>query len=248
MKQLALDLAGPARPTLDNFITGVNGELLDHLTRLATRRAREQCTYVWGRAGSGRSHLLQATVAGLQQAGASAVYLACAGDTLVEGDLERMDCVALDDVDRLGDAGQATAFELFNALRERGGMLLAAAAVPPAQLALRGDLATRLAWGLVFQVHALTDEAKARALAEHAVSRGFRLAPEVSDFLLTRARRDLPTLLAMLDALDRHSLETRRPVTVPLARELLLAVENRGSRPFDGAQDRLVARDPGGPG
>jgi DnaA family protein len=43
----------------------------------------------------------------------------------------------------------------------------------------------------------------------------------VSDFLLTRARRDLPTLLATLDALDRYSLETRRPVTVPLARELL---------------------------
>lgn len=248
MKQLALDLAGPARPTLDNFIASVNGELLDHLKQLAARRAREQCTFVWGHAGSGRSHLLQATVAGLQQAGASAVYLACADDTLVEGDLERIDCVALDDVDRLGAAGQAAVFELFNALRERGGMLLAAAAVPPAQLALRVDLATRLAWGLVFQVHALTDEAKVRALAEHAVSRGFRLAPEVSDFLLTRARRDLSTLLATLDALDRYSLETRRPVTVPLARELLLAVENRGSPPFDGAQDRLGARDPGGPG
>jgi len=240
MKQLALDLAGPARPTLDNFITGVNGELLDHLTRLATRRAREQCTYVWGRAGSGRSHLLQATVAGLQQAGASAVYLACTDDTLLEVDLERMDCVALDDVDRLGVAGQAAAFEIFNALRERGGVLLAGAAAPPAQLTLREDLATRLAWGLVFQVHALTDESKAQALAEHAASRGFRLAPEVSDFLLTRARRDLPTLLATLDALDRYSLETRRPVTVPLVRELLLAAENRGSR--------LAARDSGGPG
>ena len=118
--------------------------------------------------------------------------------------------------------------------------VLAGAAAPPAQLTLREDLATRLAWGLVFQVHALTDESKAQALAEHAASRGFRLAPEVSDFLLTRARRDLPTLLATLDALDRYSLETRRPVTVPLVRELLLAAENRGSR--------LAARDSGGPG
>jgi DnaA family protein len=240
MKQLALDLAGPTRPTLDTFVTGMNGELLDHLKRLAARRAREQCTFVWGRAGSGRSHLLRATVAELQQAGASASYFTCTHDTLLERDLERMECVALDDVDRLGDSGQAAAFELFNALRERGGMLIAAAAAPPAQLTLREDLATRLAWGLVFQVHALTDEAKAQALAEHAASRGFRLAPEVSDFLLTRARRDLSTLLATLDALDRYSLETRRPVTVPLARELLLAVENRGTM--------LAARDPGGPG
>lgn len=240
MKQLALDLAGQPRPTLDNFITGANGELLEHLGRLAARRAREQCFCLWGRPGSGRSHLLKATVAALQQAGASASYLACAEGMWPEIGIERMDCVALDDVDRLDAAGQAAAFDLFNALREGGGVLLASSAAPPAQLALREDLATRLAWGLVFQVHALTDEAKAQALAEHAASRGFQLAPEVSDFLLTRARRDLPTLLATLEALDRYSLETRRPVTVPLARELLLSAERRGSGP--------EARDTGGPG
>jgi DnaA family protein len=240
MKQLALDLAGQPRPTLDNFITGENGELLEHLRRLAARRAREQCFCLWGRPGSGRSHLLKATVAALQQAGASASYIACAQGMQPETGLERMDCVALDDVDRLDVAGQAAAFDLFNALREHGGALLASSAAPPVQLKLREDLATRLAWGLVFQVHALTDEAKAQALAEHAASRGFRLAPEVSDFLLTRARRDLPTLLATLEALDRYSLETRRPVTVPLARELLLSAERRGSGP--------EARDAGGPG
>jgi DnaA family protein len=240
MKQLALDFASPPRPTLGNFVIGVNGELLQNLERLAARGAVEQCFYLWGWPGSGRSHLLKGTVAALQREGASATYLACADGLQHAGGLERMDCVALDDVDRLDDAGQAAVFDLFNALREHGGALLASAAAPPVQLKLREDLATRLAWGLVFQVHALTDENKAQALAEHAVSRGFRLAPEVSDFLLTRARRDLPTLLATLDALDRYSLETRRPVTVPLARELLLAVENRGSR--------LAARDAGGPG
>ncbi|MGH8622677.1 MAG: HdaA/DnaA family protein, partial [Burkholderiales bacterium] len=75
------------------------------------------------------------------------------------------------------------------------------------------------------------DENKAQALADHAASRGFRLAPEVSDFLLTRSRRDLPTLLATLDALDRYSLETRRPVTVPLARELLHAAGRQEAGP-----------------
>ena len=240
MKQLALELASPPQPTLDNFITGANGELLENLKRLTARGAREQCFYLWGRSGSGRSHLLKATVATLQRAGASASYIECAEGMRPEIGLERMDCVALDDVDRLDAAGQAAAFDLFNALREHGGALLASAAAPPVQLKLREDLATRLAWGLAFQVHALTDEAKAQALAEHAASRGFRLAPEVSDFLLTRARRDLPTLLATLEALDRYSLETRRPVTVPLARELLLSAERRGSGP--------EARDAGVPG
>jgi DnaA family protein len=225
MKQLALNFAGPPQPTLDNFIVGRNGELLQNLRRLVSRNAHEHYLYLWGQPGSGRSHLLRGTVAELQREGASAVYVACtAGIRLADG-LERMDCVALDDVDRLDDEGQVAAFDLYNALRESGGALLASAAAPPVQLKLREDLVTRLAWGLVYQVHALTDDNKAQALADHAVSRGFRLAPEVCDFLLTRAQRDLPTLLATLDALDRYSLETKRPVTVPLARELLQSAE-----------------------
>ena len=221
MKQLALDFARSPQPTLDNFIAGANGELLQNLRRFGATGAREHCIFVWGQPGSGRSHLLKATVAELQREGAAARYLACAAGLELAPGLAHMDCVALDDVDRLDDAGQLAAFDLYNALLERGGALLAAASAPPAQLALREDLATRLAWGLVYQVHALTDEAKAQALADRAASRGFRLAPEVSDYLLTRASRDLPTLFATLDALDRYSLETRRPVTVPLARELL---------------------------
>jgi len=221
MKQLALDFASPSRPTLDNFIVSRNGELLGNLRQLAARQARERFFTIWGRPGSGRSHLLKAVVAELQRAGAAAVYIACRSDARFGEGLERMDCVAIDDVERLDDEGQISAFDLYNALRENNGALVASAAAPPVQLTLRADLVTRLAWGLVYQVHELTDESKARALADHAASRGFRLPREVCDYLLTRSQRDLPSLLATLEALDRYSLETRRPVTVPLARELL---------------------------
>lgn len=223
MKQLALDFASTPRPTLDNFIVARNGELLGNLRQLAARQARERFLYIWGRPGSGRSHLLRAVVAELQHLGGSAVYIPCRSDTRFGEGLERMDCVALDDVGQLDEAGQISAFDLYNALRENSGALLASAAAPPVQLALREDLVTRLAWGLVYQVHGLNDESKAQALADHAASRGFRLPREVCDYLLARAQRDLPSLLATLEALDRYSLETRRPVTVPLARELLHA-------------------------
>jgi len=225
MKQLALDFASQPLPTLDNFIAGRNGELLGNLKRLATSQAGERFLYLWGRPGSGRSHLLKGTVLALQRAGTAAVYIACAAGTRPADGLEQMDCVALDDVDRLDEEGQIAAFDLYNALREHEGALLAGGAEPPVQLKLREDLVTRLAWGLVYQVHALSDEEKARALTDYAAGRGFQLLPEVCDYLLTRANRDLPSLLATLDALDRYSLETKRPVTVPLARELLHAAE-----------------------
>ena len=221
MKQLALDFASQPLPTLDNFIAGRNGELMENLRRLSSGQASERFLYVWGRPGSGRSHLLKGVITALQRAGAAAVYIACKVDTRFAEGLDRMDGVALDDVDRLDDEGQIAAFDLYNALRERNGALVAGGSAPPVQLTLREDLVTRLAWGLVYQVHALTDDEKVRALSEHAASRGLPLPREVCDYLLTRARRDMPSLLATLDALDRYSLETRRPVTVPLVRELL---------------------------
>lgn len=227
MKQLALDFAIPPQPTLDSFVEGRNRELLGNLRRLASHGAGERFLYVWGRAGSGRSHLLKGTVAALQRAGIAAAYFACAAGAGPTEGLAHVECVALDDVDCLDEPGQIAVFDLYNALRERGGALVAAGAAPPVQLQLREDLVTRLAWGLVYQVHALSDEEKARAVADYAAVRGFRLLPEVRDYLLTRASRDLTSLLATVDALDRYSLETKRPVTVPLARELLHAAPRR---------------------
>jgi DnaA family protein len=43
----------------------------------------------------------------------------------------------------------------------------------------------------------------------------------MSDYLLHHGRRDLPSLLAVLDALDRYSLQTKRQITLPLVREVL---------------------------
>jgi DnaA family protein len=223
VKQLALDFASPPLPTLDNFIPGRNAELLQNLRRLAARHGGERFVYVWGRPAAGRTHLLRAVVAELQRAGAAAAYISCAAGAPLAERLERMECVALDDVDRLDGEGQIAAFDLYNALRDRNGALLAAGAAPPVQLELREDLVTRLAWGLVYQVHALNDEEKSRALSDYAAGRGFQLQPEVREYLLTRGNRSLSSLLVTVDALDRYSLETKRPVTVPLARELLYA-------------------------
>lgn len=233
MKQLALDFATSPRPTLDNFIPGRNAELLQNLRRLATRQGGERFLYLWGQPAGGRTHLLRAAVAELQRAGAAAAYIPCAAAAPLTEALARMECVALDDVDRLDGEGQIAAFDLYNTLRENGGALLAAGAAPPVQLALRADLVTRLAWGLVYQVHALDDEEKSRALSDYAAGRGFQLQPEVRDYLLTRGSRSLSSLLVAVDALDRYSLETKRPVTVPLARELLIKGGDRSAGGLD---------------
>jgi DnaA family protein len=75
--------------------------------------------------------------------------------------------------------------------------------------------------GLVFQLRLLTDEEKAEALTSRASVRGFTLRAELVDYLLHHGRRDLPSLMAVVEALDEYSLQTKRPITLPLLREVL---------------------------
>ena len=137
------------------------------------------------------------------------------------GRLESGTLVAVDAIDRATPDAQARLFTLFNVLRERGGHLLAASRLPIAALAVREDLRTRLGWGLVYELVPLPDAEKPQALAAYARQRGFRLADDVIGYLLAHGRRDMASLLATLAALDRHSLASKRPITVPLLREWL---------------------------
>ncbi|HQW21597.1 MAG TPA: hypothetical protein PLI90_13115, partial [Rhodocyclaceae bacterium] len=78
----------------------------------------------------------------------------------------------------------------------------------------------------------LGDTEKAAALRRHADGRGLRIDDALIDYLLHHGRRDLPSLLASLDALDLASLEQRRPATLPLLREILQTSLNLNGKDY----------------
>lgn len=213
-RQLALDLLQPLRPSLDNFVVGRNAESVAALRDVVAGRG-EHFVLLWGSAGSGRTHLLQAAAdagSGCWMDSASAPVEFDAGVRLY----------LADDVDRYDDARQQRLFVLQNEVRAaRDAALIATAGAPPSQLALREDVRTRLAWGLVYQLHGLSDEEKETALRAHAASRGIALPHEVLHYLLTHLPRDMRTQVAILDALDAYALAAKRSITVPLVREWL---------------------------
>jgi DnaA family protein len=201
LKQLLLDIQPLAPASLDNFIAGSNEEAL-HSLKMAIDGANEaRFIYLWGAPGSGKSHLLQAC-----------------HDLALERDLPLS---VVDDVNTLDEEAQIELFNYFNQLRASGGILITSGNAAPTQMGLRDDLATRLAWGLVYQLHPLSDEEKAKALKTHAKERGMKLPDEVVDYCLRYLRRDLPTLMAVLNALDKWSLTEKKPVTVPMLKKLL---------------------------
>jgi DnaA family protein len=226
-EQLAFDLAAAGPPTFDNFVPGRNGFVVAQLRAVAEGAAREPMVLLWGPDGAGRSHLLRATVAASTRAGA---WFAAPGDLPEELPAD-LALVAVDDVGGADAAAQGRLFTLFNRLQAAGGTMLAAAHAPPARLALRDDLRTRLGSGLVFEVVPLSDADKPAALARYASERGFTLSGEVIAYLLAHGRRDMGTLVAALAALDRASLAAKRPITVPLLRHWLAQPLDLGGGP-----------------
>lgn len=222
-EQLVFDLASPEPPSFANFLTGGNAEALAALTALAAGRIDETGILLWGATGAGKTHLLRATVASVDERGRPAAFIADPnGVVALDHDMaDRYDLVAVDGIDRATPEAQARVFTLFNGLRDRGGHLLVSSHAPLAALSLREDLRTRLGWGLVYEVTPLADADKGAALAAYAQARGFRLADEVIEYLLAHGRRDMAALTGALAALDRHSLATKRPITIPMLRNWL---------------------------
>lgn len=212
MRQLILDLQPEAAPRLDNFVAGGNSETLTGLAAWLAPENREPLLLLWGEAGAGKTHLLRAS---------DARYIDATSDPDLSAVGDALDFYAVDNVEALSESGQIALFNLFNRLRAAGGRLLAAASVPPLQLALREDLRTRLGSGLIYRLQALTDADKIDALGAQATARGMRLPPDALGYLFARAPRDMRSLAALLAALDRYSLEHKRPITLPLLRDVL---------------------------
>jgi DnaA family protein len=206
MQQLPLGISTAAEPAFDNFVPGRNAEALARVRELAQGTLRERIVYLWGELGSGRTHLLRATARGNPA------------------------LVVADDVHLLDAAGQHALFVAINEARDGGPAVLAAGDVPPAQLELREDLRTRLAWGLVYHLAPLGDEDKARHLKAVAATRGLQLSDDIVGYLLTRLPRDMASLQSIMEVLDRYSLMRKRPLTLPLVREAL-AQEILGGQP-----------------
>jgi DnaA family protein len=197
MQQIPLQISSPLEPRFDNFIAGPNAEALARLRELAAGDSRERIVYLWGTKGCGRTHLLHAAAH-------------------VDSSL-----VVADDVDSLDAAGEQALFVAINDARDGGPAVLAAGPMPPAGLALRADLRTRLAWGLVYELLPIGDRDKARHLQTAAQARGLQLSDDIARYLLSRLPRDLASLHSVLEVLDRHSLMRQRVLTIPLVKEAL---------------------------
>ncbi|HWP11195.1 MAG TPA: DnaA regulatory inactivator Hda [Ramlibacter sp.] len=221
MKQIALDIGLARGPTLASFCPGPNEAALKHLQLWAGSPTRSPVpTYLWGDSASGKTHLLKAVAEKLREQGAATGWLDAGVLEPPEFD-ERWAVVLLDDAHLYTAVQQHAAFNWFVHAQTLQRGVLAAGALPPADLRLREDLRTRLGWGHVFQLQVLSEPERRAVLRQAADARGVFLGDDVMDFMLTRFSRDLGSLMQLLAQLDGYALQTKRAITIPLIKSML---------------------------
>lgn len=226
--QLPLGIRLRPASTFDSFVAGANTEAVNYLATLQGAGS----AYVWGAAGTGKTHLLQAVCQRAASEGARACYLPLADDSADDGGivpamlegLEVLPVVCVDDLQAvIGDEDWERAlFALFNDMKQAGGRLILCADRSPRALAPRlADLASRLGWGPVFQLHALDDADLERALRQRAAALGLDMPAEVAAYMIRHCVRDTTALFALLAEIDQAALSARRRLTVPFVKETL---------------------------
>lgn len=222
MNQLIFDFADRGYPGFDKFLGTENAELVYVL-----QHKHDPFIYVWGEEGAGKSHLLRAWVAQALDAGKKAVYIDAAATPLTEAAFEA-EYLAIDQIEKLGNEEQALLFAVFNRFRNSGkGFLLLSSEHTPQQLVIREDLRTRMAYCLVYEVKPLTDREKIDALVSMAAARQVTIDPEIFEYLLNHWRRDMDSLMQMLDTLDNYAVTMGKRITLPLLRQLLKQQETQ---------------------
>ena len=228
MQQLPLHVRLRDSARFASFVPGRNEEAFALLAGGWSSLPR--ALWLWGRAGTGKSHLLQAACADTGERGGMAAYFDLAtapAEAVLEG-CEAFDLVSLDSLDAVvSDAGwNAAIFRLYTLLQDGRGRLVIASTAPPASLAFAlPDLRSRLLAASVHQLHELDEAGQLAALQLRATRRGLDLSADAALYLVHRLPRDLHSLFAVLDQLDEASLAAQRRLTIPFLRE---ALESRG--------------------
>lgn len=204
-----------------------NAEVVSLLQSIFTS-AEAQQNIIWGEKFSGKTHLLQACCAKAAEVHRTVSYIPLKtfkiyGTEVLEG-LSQSKLLVIDDIDEvLGDKDWEEAlFNLINIIRENGQSLLLSATENPRKLKdVLPDLSSRLIWGGSYQLQALTDEEKPKALQARAEQRGFKLKDNVIEYVYRRYPRDIESLMEILNKLDEESFRQKSLITIPFAKQIL---------------------------
>ncbi len=226
-QQLIFSLQLNNNITLDDFNWSVN-EHLQYQLNLILSSQGERIIYLWGNAGSGKSHILQGLCHKYHLYDRTSIYLPLhilknSDVNIIEG-LNTQSLIAIDDIDAISQHNnwEEALFNLYNQVHETENsiLLISNDKAPMFSNIALPDLRSRLSAALVMHVHELNDDGKVLMLQQQAKKRGFVLSHAVSWFLIQRCARNMHDLQSLLEQLDHASLAAKRKITIPFIKSI----------------------------
>jgi DnaA regulatory inactivator Hda len=217
-RQLAFDLEH--RPALgaDDFLVAPNNtEAIDWIDKYPDWPT--PALTVAGPSGSGKTHLskvFQSDVAAIEIEPTSGLEPKVGWPTAPAVVIDNADAVCGHAIREEG------LFHLYNHAMASGMRLFLTASEPPARWAIDlPDLASRLRASAVATIGPPEDSLLIAVMAKQFADRQISVSNEVLRFAVSRIERSFSAVRQFVADTDRLSMETKRRVTVPLAREVL---------------------------
>lgn len=173
--------------------------------------------YIFGRSGTGKSHLLMSVAHALREQGLKAIYTRAESFTehvvnaIRTGEMQtfrktyrNIDALLIDDIEIFSkkSATQEEFFHTFNTLHVEGKQIIVSASLPPQELKyIEPRLISRFEWGVVVPIQRLEREKMEELLYQKCSAMQFPLLSEVADFLLSTFGNNTKSTLRALDAL-----------------------------------------------
>ena len=201
--------------------------------------------YLFGRKGTGKTHLMMAVAKALTERGSKAVYVRA--ETFTEhvvsairtGEMQAFrkmyrnaEALLIDDIEVFSrkNATQEELFHTFNTLHVEGKQIILSGSSSPQELKfIEPRLISRFEWGIVIPLQTLGKEEMRTLLIKRAEQMHFSLSEEVIDFLLGTFGGNTKSLIRSLEAL--------------ILREHLSSGVKNNKMPLDQARARHVLSD-----
>ena len=220
--QLPLNLNLDSETRFQNFFEfGMESEIVKEL------KGEFSMVYLWGGAGSGRTHLLQAVTYEAYAKREPSIFLPLKkadnySPEILSG-IEGVDVVCLDDIQAIARdlRWEEAIFRLYNYAQETKCKLVISADRAPQNLPMNlADLKSRLCSFPVFMLHSPDEKAQLEILRYRAKLRGVKLENDVLNFISKNMRRGLHEIIDLLEKLDVASKIEKRKITIPLIKKV----------------------------